>query len=54
MAGGFPDVLAEEVFQLRLADAVDQRGGGADKLALHLKEEKPRRALARGVRRHDA
>jgi hypothetical protein len=39
VAGGFPDVLAEQIFQLGFADAVDERGGGADEVALGFEEE---------------
>jgi len=42
VAGGFPHVLAEQVFQLRLADAVDERRGSADELALGLEDQMAR------------
>ena len=39
MAGGFPRVLADELFQLRVADAIDEGRDRAEKLALDLEEQ---------------
>jgi hypothetical protein len=37
--GGLPHVLAKEILQLGLTDAVDEGGGGADELALGFEEQ---------------
>ena len=39
VAGGFPRVLAEEIFQLGLADPIDERGDGAEELALDFEKQ---------------
>jgi len=39
MARGFPNMLTEQILQLRLADAVNERGGGADEFPLNFKKQ---------------